>query len=191
MAKKTSPDSVYERKDAAYWRMVHATAFTRLAQLRADRDALDAQLEQLSREILQLEKVVASLEPLTSNTTTYSRAGIEVEGIEQMGLADACREILKQKVEYRTARGVRDSLAASGYDLEQHSNPLASIHGVLKRLAESGDVEELESEGKTRYRWKKPIPNWGQRLVLPTVEADKSKSSKAEGIKPRSETKKD
>jgi hypothetical protein len=53
-----------------------------------------------------------------------------------------------------TARGIRDSLAVSGYNLEQHSNPLASIHGVLKRLAERGDVEQLEAEGKTRYRWK-------------------------------------
>jgi hypothetical protein len=169
-----APDAALRRKDAAYWRDVYENAAKRLAELRAERDTGEAQLEELSREILRFEQVLTSLQPITSDGNVQFKAGIRVEGIAEMGLADACREILKQGTSYRTARGIRDSLAASGYALEQHTNPLASIHGVLKRLAESGDVEQLESEGKTRYRWK------GQtRLVADTGKF------KVEGLPPK------
>ena len=47
-----------------------------------------------------------------------------------------------------TARAVRDSLEISGYNLKQHGNPLASIHGVLKRLADSGEAEQIEAGAK-------------------------------------------
>jgi hypothetical protein len=151
-------DSKFERKDAAYWRQVHETAAERLAELRAERDARDAELEQLNQEIMRFEQLLASVNPLTSDGIVMCGAGTVVEGIEELGLANACREILKANEQYRTARGIRDSLAVSGYNLEQHSNPLASIHGVLKRLAESGEVEQREAEGKTRYRWKTKTP---------------------------------
>lgn len=77
---------------------------------------------------------------------------IVVQGVDNMELADAIREVLKVSEQYRTPRGIRDSLRASEYDLTQHPNALASIHGVLKRLAESGEVEQLNFKGKTYYR---------------------------------------
>ena len=147
-------ESDFDRPDGKYWIKVYETALERLAALRADRDILDAQLEELNKEIVRFEKVVSTLSPLASDGTRMATAVPTVEGIAALGLADACREILKQSPQHRTARGVRDSLVASGYNIGQHTNPLASIHGVLKRLAQSGDVEELEAEGKTRYRWK-------------------------------------
>ena len=149
-----NPEGDFDRPDGKYWIKVYETALERLAALRADRDVLDARLEQLNKEIVRFEKVVDTLKPLASDGIYVATVVPTVENVEGLGLADACREILKQNPQYRTARGIRDSLIGSGYDITQHTNPLASVHSVLKRLAEKGDVEELEAEGKTRYRWK-------------------------------------
>lgn len=63
-------------------------------------------------------------------------------------LADACRAVLKNSSgRPLTPLQVRDAIIALGYNLAQHkSNPLASIHAVLKRLSESGDVERAITE---------------------------------------------
>jgi len=144
----------YDRKTGRYWREVREKALAELAELRAERDIKESELEMLNLEIVNLEQAVSSLHPLGSDGTQIMAVGLRIKGIADMGLADACRAILQHAPTYRTAREIRDSLRDSGYRLEQHSNPLASIHGVLKRFVEAKEVELLETEGKSRYRWK-------------------------------------
>ena len=144
----------YKRKSGRYWIEVRENALAELAERRAERDLKEAELEVLNQEIVRLEQAVAGLSPLASDGSEIVHVGVRVEGVADMNLADAIRAILKHSPTYRTARGIRDSLRDSGYNLDHHTNHLASIHGVLKRLVDSGDVEPLESEGKTRYRWK-------------------------------------
>ncbi len=63
-------------------------------------------------------------------------------------LAEACRAVLKNAGRPLTPLQVREGIIALGYNLAQHkSNPLASIHAVLRRLAESGDVERAVTDG--------------------------------------------
>jgi hypothetical protein len=140
-------------KDETYWKAVYDKAFEHLAELHAERDTLDIQLEEVNKEIVQVEKVLSALTHLTASDTVISDS-IVVGDVSGLGLADACRKVLQASNTHRTARGIRDSLEASGYDLKQHKNHLASIHGVLKRLVDSGEVELLDMEGKLRYRWK-------------------------------------
>jgi hypothetical protein len=73
-------------------------------------------------------------------------------------LADACRAVLKANAGRSLApMQVRDALKALGYDLSQHNNEMASIHSVLKRLADSGPVKpKPKSDGSTRYYWPAP-----------------------------------
>jgi hypothetical protein len=51
-----------------------------------------------------------------------------------------------------TALEVRDRLSAIGVDLEKHSNPLASIHTVLKRLHEAGELVERDRDDEPSAR---------------------------------------
>ena len=139
-----------------YWKTVLDNARRELEEMRATRDELEIQLNDLNGQIVQLEQLFASLEPIASEAP--QEATIRVDGISDLELADAIREVLKQSEQYRTPRGVRDSLRSSGYDLDQHTNALASIHGVLKRLVSSREVENLERKGKTYYRWKTNRP---------------------------------
>src|SRR5437868_13835579 len=120
-----------------YWREVLNTARRSLVKLRVRRDELDAEREEVNLEIVQLEQVVANVLPLVSdipveNLPTY-RLPAEIK------LTDACREILKNNDKHMTPIEIRGALEVGGYDLSQHANALASIHGVLKRLVESGE----------------------------------------------------
>ncbi len=133
-----------------YWQKVLDTARQQLQEMRTERDEREAELNELNTEILQLERLLESLSPFTSEEPLT--AGIHVQNISHLELADAIRAILTISELYVTPRMVRDSLKASDYDLDQHTNPLASVHSVLKRLVESGEVEQMDAKGKTYYR---------------------------------------
>jgi hypothetical protein len=59
-----------------------------------------------------------------------------------------------------TAENVRDRLEFLGFSLKKYSNALASIHTVIRRLLEKGEIDEVsptrEAE-KTAYIWRKSI----------------------------------
>lgn len=135
----------------AYWEGVYRKVQSELNELRDGRDLMLSDLQEANDMIVQRERLLEYLKPLLEEGDADLNQIVQVANL---GLAEACREVLRRVNQFRTARGVRDTLEASGYDLKQHNNPLASIHGVLKRLAESGDVEPHESNGTTRYRWK-------------------------------------
>ncbi len=142
--------------DRDYFKTQYKKLFEMLSERRAERDDRQAELEVLNQEIVQLEQLLSGIDQLISDPTKRQRDSFVINGLDEqgLGLAEACRIVLRTVKDYQTARGIRDCLEESGYDLTQHANPLASIHGVLKRLFESGDAEQLEAGGKTFYRWK-------------------------------------
>lgn len=129
-----------------------------LSERRAERDERQADLEVLNQEIVQLEQLLGGIVQFVSDAPAEKpHAILTATDLESFGLADACREVLKDADNNMTARAIRDSLELSGYKLKQHANALASIHGVLKRMFESGELEQLEAGGKTFYRRKPEI----------------------------------
>lgn len=72
------------------------------------------------------------------------------------GLTDAIRGVLQTSDEWLSAVQVRNRLVEDGFDFGGYtSNPLASIHTVLKRLTPN-EAESRETEGFPEYRWKRP-----------------------------------
>jgi hypothetical protein len=129
-----------------------------IARLQEDRDRFQSQVEWLNNQIAQQELILSSLAPLVEDVKAELQENLFVEGVADGRLTDAVFLVLTATPSYRSARGVRDALDWSGYDLKQHKNPLASIHGVLKRLVEAGRIEEIEINGSMRYR-RKVNPN--------------------------------
>ena len=76
-------------------------------------------------------------------------------------LADAIRALLsRSKNSYKPVE-VRDAVRTLGYTFKEDSNQMAAVHGVLKRLVESGDVKTKEwskQPGITRYYWNRDQP---------------------------------
>ncbi len=142
-------------KDTEYWKGVLKEAREQHEALSIKRDALDAEREEVNLRIVQLEQLITHATPLTSTTPLEKINAFLIENATGLNLADACRKVLQKSNTHMTPIEIRDTLAASRYDLAQYSNALASIHGVLKRMVESGEVEPLSHEVRgTMYRWK-------------------------------------
>jgi hypothetical protein len=111
-------------------------------KLFAEHAALESRLSQLKHSIAALTKL-CGYEPTVP-----------------LGLTDACRLVLRNATQPLTALEVRHRLASIGVDLEKHSNPLASIHTVLKRLHEAGELAERdrdEPSARTAYVFALPV----------------------------------
>jgi hypothetical protein len=81
--------------------------------------------------------------------------------LESSTLADEIRTILKAaSPQYMRPRHIKAALERLGHNLAPYQNPQATIHMVLKRMAESGEVEEamIPRDGKKTYRISGPNP---------------------------------
>src|SRR5260370_17148674 len=139
-----------------YWIGVEKEAQERLEALRVIVDSLEVQRTERANEILQLEQLIRSIAPFTSDhpldelEKLCNNLGM-VSSLEGLDLAEACRKVLQENDRYMSPREVRDMLEVNDYDLTQHNNPLASIHGVLKRLTDSGSPSRMANSRRVLY----------------------------------------
>jgi len=120
-----------------------------LKKLVAERDKLNNRIKQIDDYIV----ANANFLPLRERMAVLER--LEAAGVEPLGFTDAVREVLKlNSRQWFTPTGVRDLLGGSGFDLNSYSNPLASIHTILKRLTEHQEVDKDVTAGEARYRWR-------------------------------------
>jgi hypothetical protein len=123
-----------------------------LDSLQADRDSaqealvrLDAEREQAIRRLAHLDATIKTMTALLENAPLDE------------SLADACRHVLrKAKGRPLTPIQVRDEVGRKGYNLKLHTNQMAAIHGVLKRVADTPDFQAVNN-GQF-YRWRPPVP---------------------------------
>jgi hypothetical protein len=93
----------------------------------ADRAVLDAR-------IAQLQQTIGTLTRLCGLTPTVP-----------LGLADACRMVLRGAGAPMTAVQMRERLDAVGLvDLSKYANALSAIHTTLKRLSEAGEAASVD-----------------------------------------------
>lgn len=120
-----------------HYRRALDAAVREYEKLIAEHAALEARIAQLRHSIAALTKL-CGYEPTVP-----------------LGLTDACRLVLCNAGAPLTALEVRDRLAAIGVDLGKYSNPLASIHTVLNRMHDAGEIVERDREddpaSKTAY----------------------------------------
>jgi hypothetical protein len=71
-----------------------------------------------------------------------------------VGLTDRIRAILRMSPGHSlTPTEIKAYVEGSGYDLSKHSNGMAMIHQVLRRLHASDEIEHVQGDGKSGYRW--------------------------------------
>jgi hypothetical protein len=130
---------------------------------------LVAKREKLNQEISRVSDLVIA----NANFLPEEEKADQLEQLEQLvaeppGFTESVRNILKANaIRPATALAVRDMMAKAGFNLRAYSNPLASIHTILKRLAERGEVTTSMNDSQTCYRWKanadREGPNTGSR----------------------------
>ena len=109
-------------------------------------ESLCSQRAEMDERIAQLAQTIGNLTRLCGITPTVI-----------LGLTDACRLVLKAAEAPLTAAEVRLKLEAIGYDTAKYSNPLGSIHVVLRRLCRSGEARFAPGKSdRPAYAWQRP-----------------------------------
>ena len=115
--------------------------------------------DQLNRKIEHTAELISA----NANFLPEEESAAQLQKLAEMvagppGFNDSVRNVLRNvPSQALSAKKVRDLLRSAGFDLSSYTNPLASIHTILKRLAERGEVEVSESNGEVQYRWSKMI----------------------------------
>lgn len=121
-----------------------------------EHEKLSGERAQIDERLAQLEKIMESLAPLCQDEN-LERAPSPIPAppytVRDLGLADACREVLRVEKRYMTPIGIRECLIKHGYDETKQTNLLASIHSIAKRLVGSKEAEQSTIGSKTYYRW--------------------------------------
>jgi hypothetical protein len=123
--------------------------------------------EQLEKRKLALRKTIEVLAALCDSEGIPIEPSAEAGYLLHSSLADEIRSILKARYpEWLQPLQVKKELEGLGHDLSNRPNPQATIHMVLKRMAESsGEAEEDTVEGKKAYRMS-PIASGGYRAFV-------------------------
>ena len=132
-------------------------AVEKLGDMIRERDELRERLKALESEIPLLAEKINALANLIGDPAMIE-SGMKdfLDEVATMGLTDAVRAGLKSTHIPRTVIEIRNWLRSRNYDLSKYANEVATLHTVLKRLVEnSGEVEEVEKEGRKAYRWKR------------------------------------
>ena len=125
--------------------------------------------ERLSRQRAEMDERIAQLVQTIGNLTRLCK----IVPAAVLGLTDACRLALKAAGQPLTAAEVRLQLEAMGYDTAKYSNPLGSIHVVLRRLCRSGEARFVPRKfDKPAFAWQRPatIIRLSQSSELPKLE---------------------
>lgn len=132
------------------YRKAIAALEVQFAELQVQRADIQQAGDRIDQKLLQVEAALANLRAVIDEPDTEPYEGRLADAIREVmsrggTLADIARGHLG-----RTPREVRDELRTLRYDLTQHTNPLASIHSVLKRMEEGGELLSHEDPQRGR-----------------------------------------
>lgn len=133
--------------------MVKDTYKQALQEARKELNAFLEQRAELDIRIARLRQTIGGLSQLCEGDASMTFI------IQDMGLTEACREVLRASREELTPAEVIKGLERIGFDISGYSNLLAAVHTTLKRMTIGTNPEAIESEkdGKKAYKLKPPM----------------------------------
>ena len=121
------------------------------------------QQEQLEKRIVIVRQLIQSLATLCESEGIEVQASAEATDLlRNSAFADEIRVLLKSQYPgWMRPAQVRDHLVRLGHDLSKYQNAQSTVHMVLRRMADSGDVQEttLPTDGKKVYRCVPQVPS--------------------------------
>jgi hypothetical protein len=134
------------------------SAKTELESLHQLRNELDLQRAETDAKILALSKTITAIAPITGPEEEQKWLSfLNALGATsaEVGITERIRGIFKGATTALATTDVRDQLQNSGWDLTKYSNALSTVHTVVKRLLDNGELGESTQDGARVYRWKK------------------------------------
>lgn len=135
----------------------------KLSALIAQRDAISIELENVRQMVTACYNMLSE-EDQKEFFDAFSTVSKWIE-IREKGLTDAIRKILQSNPKaWFSADQVRKRLQEAGFDFSGYiSNPLSSIHTVLKRLKPT-EVKTRDGIDGKQYQWIMRSPRMSKRL---------------------------
>ena|SRR5271157_303491 len=136
-------------------------------------DAYDAAESELEALLKEQERIEGRILSLRKSMNALAQLIVEGGGKEPVGqivdasLTEDIRKVMTASWPPLTTSAVKSELEKLGWDLSQHSNPLATINAILNRLHEQGFVTETMSGG--RKAWQRCRPGGGKTTTLGQV----------------------
>jgi hypothetical protein len=139
-------------------------------QQQEELNALLAEKDRIEKRILTVRKHLQTLAEICENENIGIERSTEADYLLQhTNLADEIRTILKSAWPgYLQPKVIKADLKGLGRDLSEYQNAQSVIQTVLRRMAESGEVQEGtipdgHDAGKKTYRIVGP-ENWNKKL---------------------------
>lgn len=164
------------------YRKAYEAAKAELSELLADE-------QRTAKRLIVVRKSIQTLAALCEEQGIEVDASEDAEAlVAHSTLADEIRTILRsQYPAWTRPHWIRAEIERLGHDLSNYTNAQASIQMVVKRMVESGEVEEQTSEeGKKEYRWIQILPSFlrsanaiRDSILLETLTAERERTPKA------------
>ncbi len=127
------------------------------------RDKWQAEIADLTKEKAKIENKIVGLQTMIKGLDYMEHGAPAVpakleppplpcEDFHLLRVTDAIRAVIGEATHPVTPVQVRDRLLAYGYDKLPPGNPMAAIHGVLRRLLNSREIVPMVLGGKKVYR---------------------------------------
>jgi hypothetical protein len=121
---------------------------TRLEQIQNERARLSEESQKIQRELTGLDELLESIEYMSGSDLPPD--------LEPLGFSDQIRGIYQRATEPLTPVEIRDQLLQKGVTGSSARNLLISIHTVITREGEKGNLESAQKDGKNAHVWKGP-----------------------------------
>jgi hypothetical protein len=130
--------------------------------------------KQADQDMVRFRKLTVALADMLPETER-SQIIQDLEASAVVGFTDTIKQIYRRAYpDGVMPLQVRATLQGMGYDLSTQSNPMASIHSVVRRLIASGEIEPNGNPDFGGYRWKQPSPGDLKRRAKELSERGKS-----------------
>lgn len=144
----------------------------------SDLDGLVQRRREIDREIVRLRNVVLVLQDKADSSKAQTEKLMDIFAQLNVGtprLTEAVKDALYAAHPRKLpAIQVKDVMEVRGFDFSNFTNPLASVHSTLRRLARQDEVGSGLDKGAVMYWWKGP--HWGARNSLANMLADRELS---------------
>ncbi len=115
-------------------------------------ESLLKEQERIEERILDLRKTMTSLTALLVDDADFMAHALQVtRELINASLTDDIHRIVSSASQPLTASEIRSELNQLNSSFREQSNPLATIHAIMARLAESGRVHETVKDGKKAW----------------------------------------
>jgi hypothetical protein len=136
-----------ENDQVAFFRSALKQARTVYDTERDELSSIESRAYWLKEDLAKLKRTITALAAMCSESP-FS---------DPIGITDSVKEVMEIEELEVTTQEVVSKIENMGFDLSSQKNPAASVHAILTRMAEDGEIEKVANEeDNKKISWRGP-----------------------------------